>query len=140
MSEARVRPPIGRSLLALFTGFVAIVVLSTATDWAMHTTGVFPPEGQPMSDGLFVFATAYRLVYGILGAYLVARLAPDRPMRHALLSGFLGTVLTLLGVVTTWDKGPEFGPKWYPILLAVTAIPCSWLGGKLYGERSKAAA
>src|SRR6266404_8085901 len=39
-----------------------------------------------MAGGLppFALATAYRIVYGIATSYLVARLAPDRPMLHAL--------------------------------------------------------
>jgi hypothetical protein len=38
-------------------GFVAVVVLSLATDWALHAAGVFPALGQKMSDALFVLAT-----------------------------------------------------------------------------------
>jgi hypothetical protein len=53
----------------------------------LHATGVFPPFGQPMADALFLLATAYRIVYGVAGCYLTARLAPDRPMRHALALG-----------------------------------------------------
>jgi hypothetical protein len=30
---------------------------------------------------------------------------------------------------------PEPGPLWYPIALAVTGLPCAWLGGVLH--RSK---
>jgi hypothetical protein len=26
---------------------------------------------------------------------------------------------------------PKLGPLWYPALLVVTALPCTWLGGKL---------
>ena len=44
--------------------------------------------------------------------------------------GVVGTVLGLVGVVATWNQG--LGPRWYPILLAVLAIPQCWLGGKLY--------
>ena len=44
----------------MLAGFLATAILSIATDLAMHATGVFPPEGQPMSNGLFVLATVYR--------------------------------------------------------------------------------
>jgi len=40
-------------------------------------------------------------------------------------------VLSLAGAVTTISAG-TFGPAWYPISLVVTALPCAWLGGKLY--------
>ena len=121
-----------RSLGALFAGFVVVVVLSLGTDVALHGTGVFPPWGQPMSDGLFLLATAYRTVFAISGSYLTARLAPSRPMGHALLGGVIGLVLSTAGAVATWDRGPEFGPHWYPLALVVTALPCAWVGGRLH--------
>lgn len=34
-------------------------------------------------------------------------------------------------------QGPEFGPKWYPILLVITALPCVWAGGMLVSARGK---
>jgi hypothetical protein len=37
-------------------GFLAIVIITTATDMAMHATGVFPPLGEPMGDALFLLA------------------------------------------------------------------------------------
>jgi hypothetical protein len=87
--------------------------------------------GQRMSDALFVLATAYRIVYAIVASYIIARLAPNRPMQHALVGGALGFVVSAVGTVVTWNKGPEFGPHWYPIALMVTAIPCAWVGAKL---------
>jgi drug/metabolite transporter (DMT)-like permease len=121
-----------RSLGALFAGFVVVVVLSLGTDAALHATGVFPPWGRPMADGLFLLATAYRTVYAIVGSYLTARLAPSRPMGHALLGGVIGLALSTAGAVATWHRGPEFGPHWYPLALVATALPCAWVGGRLY--------
>lgn len=126
------RPRSGlRSVKAVFVGLLAIVALSTATDAVMHATGVFPPFGQPMSDGLFVLATAYRIVISIAGCALAARLAPNRPMRHALSLGVVGALVSLAGAVATWNAGPEFGPKWYPLLLVAVAVPCALAGGRL---------
>jgi hypothetical protein len=115
----------------VLAGAAAGIALSIGTDMVMHGTGVFPPYGQPMSEGLFVLATAYRTVYGVLGAYLTARIAADRPMMHAMILGMLGLAATVAGAVATWDKGPEFGPKWYPLLLIALALPQSWLGARL---------
>ena len=120
-----------RSIGAVLAGFVTIFAVTTATDVLLHATGVFPPWGQPMSDRLFLLATAYRIVYGVAGSYLTARLAPDRPMRHALWLGFVGVVFSIAGTVATWGRGPEFGPKWYPLALVAIAIPCAWAGGRL---------
>jgi len=110
-------------------GFVAVVVLSLGTDWALHAAGVFPALGQKMFDALFVLATVYRTLYGVVGSYVTARLAPDRPMGHALVGGLIGVAMSTLGAVVTWNK--DLGPRWYPLALIVTAMPTAWLGGKL---------
>lgn len=107
---------------------VAVVALSLGTDEVMHLLGVFPPPGRPMSDSrLLLLAFAYRSVYGIFGGYLVARLAPYAPMGHALVSGGIGLVVSTIGAVAMWN----FGPNWYPVALAVTALPYAWIGGLL---------
>jgi surface polysaccharide O-acyltransferase-like enzyme len=120
-----------QSIGAFFAGLLATVILSIGTDLLLHATDVFPPVGQPMSDNLFVLATLYRTVYSIFGAYLTARIAPAHPMKHALILGAVGTVIATIGLVATWNKGPEFGPKWYPVALVLLSVPQCWLGGKL---------
>jgi hypothetical protein len=125
-----------RRIGAVFAGLVAVVVPSFSTDLALHAGGIFPPQGQPMSSALFLLATAYRIVYGVAGGYIAARLAPDRPMAHALALGWIGLAFSTIGAFTTWNRGPEFGPKWYPIVLVVSAIPCAWAGGRLVEGQS----
>jgi hypothetical protein len=44
-----------------------------------------------MADALLLLATAYRTVYGVAGSDLAARLAPGRPMAHALALGVLAS-------------------------------------------------
>jgi hypothetical protein len=121
-----------RSIWAVFAGLLFIFIVTTIVDVVLHATGVFPPWGKAMSDGLFGVATAYRIVISIAGCYIAARLAPDRPMGHALVLGAIGVVISAIGAAVTWNKGPEFGPHWYPLLLVVVAMPCAWMGGKLY--------
>ena len=120
-----------RSVRALFAGFVAVVVLSLGADAIMHATGVYPPWGMPMSDGLFGLATLYRTAFSVFGSYLTARLAPDRPMQHALWGGAAGMVIATFGALATWNRGTEFGPHWYPVSLVVLAMPSAWAGGRL---------
>ncbi|MGH9500770.1 MAG: hypothetical protein ACRD3L_16635 [Terriglobales bacterium] len=134
MSEPRAPRRLGRSIGAVLAGIVAGVILSLGTDMLLHVTGVFPAWGQPMSDQLFLLATAYRTVYNIVGSYIAAWLAPDRPMIHALSLGVVGTVVCVVGAVVTWNKGPAFGPHWYPLALVVLAMPCAWVGGWLFGS------
>jgi hypothetical protein len=94
---------------------------------------VFPPLGASMTgyDGPLLLATIYRTLYGVLSSYIAARLAPYRPMLHAMVLGALGFAVSILGAVVTWNKGPAFGPHWYPVALVVLALPTAWLGGKL---------
>jgi hypothetical protein len=123
-----------KSVWAVVAGVLFIIVLTTLVDIALHAIGVFPPMDQPLNDDLALLATSYRIVISIGGAWLTARLAPDQPMKHALILGLVGTLLGLAGVVATWNRG--LGPRWYPISLAVLAIPQCWVGGKLYQMRS----
>jgi hypothetical protein len=129
---AETRPRRGRSALALIAGLLVGVVLSLGTDQILHVLNVYPPWGQTMSDGLFLLATAYRIVYTVLGSYVAARLAPDRPMQHALILGVIGLVVSIAGAVATWNTEPPIGPHWYALAIAAISIPCAWLGGKIY--------
>jgi hypothetical protein len=122
-----------RSVWAVVTGVLFVLVVTTLVDIALHMAGVYPPAGRPMSDALAVLATAYRVVIGVAGAWLTARVAPREPMKHAMMLGYVGTLLGLAGVLATWDRG--LGPRWYPILLAALAIPQCWAGGKLFVMR-----
>jgi len=123
-----------KSVWAVVAGVLFILIVTTLVDIALHALGVFPPMDQPLDDKLSLLATSYRIVISIGGAWLTARLAPANPMKHALILGLVGTVLGLVGVVATWNRG--LGPRWYPIALAVLAIPQCWVGGKLYEMRS----
>ncbi|PYQ13663.1 MAG: hypothetical protein DMF80_14275 [Acidobacteria bacterium] len=135
MSESPPRRRGLRSVGAVLAGVLATVVASLATDAALRVTGVYPSGVEPMAGALFLLATAYRTVYGVAGAYIAARLTPDRPMQHALTLGALGLVVSIAGAVATWSRGPEFGPKWYPLALVVLAIPTAWAGGRLHAAR-----
>jgi hypothetical protein len=122
-----------KSIGAVVAGFIVVFILSVATDAVLEKIGVFPPQ---TNGGLFVpwmlaLALAYRIVYTVLGGYVAAKLAPTTPMRHALILGAIGFVAAAIGFVVNADKSQA----WYPIALIVTALPCTWLGGKLVAVR-----
>ena len=121
----------GQSAIALASGLLVGVILSLGTDQIFHVLKIYPPWGQTMSDGLFLLATAYRVVYTILGSYVAARLAPDRPMWHAMVLGVVGLVVSIAGAVATWNTQPPVGPHWYALLIAAISIPCAWIGGMI---------
>jgi hypothetical protein len=116
-----------RRIAAVFAGLIAIFVLSTVTDIALHASGFYPRWTEPMKDVHALVAMAYRIVFSIFGCYLTARVAPDRPMRHALVLGLVGILISLAGAIATWDAG--LGPRWYALGLVLVSLPCAWLGG-----------
>jgi hypothetical protein len=123
-----------RSIVAFLASFVTVIVLSLGTDLLMHALGLFPGLGKPILDSkLLALAFGYRLLYGVLGGYVIARLAPFAPLGHAVASGVVGMVLSTIGAVTMWG----LGPNWYPVALAATALPCAWLGGTLGRNSAK---
>ena len=127
-----------RRIGAVLAGLVLVVILDIAIDVVMHATGIYPPWFQPMRTPLWLIAIGYRMIDGTIGGYVTARLAPDRPVAHALALGSIGFVLSTAGLVATLNKGPEFGPKWYPLALVVVSLPCALLGGFLRARQLRA--
>lgn len=123
-----------KSIWAVVAGVLVTIVVTTVVDILLHVTGVFPGMNQPLDDALALLATSYRIVIGIGAAWLTARLAPEKPLKHAMILGAVGVVLAIAGVVATWNLG--LGPRWYPIALAVLALPQCWVGGKLYERQA----
>ncbi len=119
-----------KSIGAVLAGFIIVIVLSIGTDFALESLGLFPPQTEPeaYTAGMLTIALTYRCVYTMGGGYVTALLAPNRPIRHAILLGLVGIIAGSIGVVMAWNLSPE---HWYPISLVITALPCTWLGGKL---------
>lgn len=124
-----------KSIGAVIAGFIIVFILSVVTDIILEKTGFFPPQSQPGTYvwWMLLIALIYRSVYSVIGFYLTGLLAPNRPMRHAIILGGIGTVFATLGVMANWDKGAH----WYPILLVLVTLPCAWVGGKLAEMKKK---
>jgi hypothetical protein len=131
LGQGEQKRQLGRSIGALFAGFIVVVILSLGADEVLHLAGVFPPWGQPVPDAPLMWATAYRTLFSTLGSYITARFAPYRPMLHAMVGGAIGLVLATAGAAATWNAGPAFGGHWYPLALVLTALPTAWAGGRL---------
>ncbi len=129
-----------RSIGAVLAGLLAIFVSTTAIDVVLHAAHVFPPWGEANPDSVMLLATAYRVICSIGGCYLAARLAPDRPMRHALWLGAVGVVISLTAAIATWNAGPAFANHWYPLALVAVSMPCAWAGGKLQERQASRSA
>ena len=122
-----------KSIGAILAGFITVFILSIGTDAALETLGVFPPAREPgaYTTWMLLLALIYRSIYSVAGFYLAGILAPNRPMRHAIILGIIGTAFATLGAAANWDKSAN----WYPVLLVLVTLPCAWLGGRLAGNK-----
>jgi len=128
IAPATANRQVGRSVFAITAALVVNAVLSLGTDQVLHVLDIYPPWGQPMYDAsLNLLALTYRIVFGVPAGYLVARLAPRAPMRHAAILGIIAVALSTLGAVAAITQA-DLSPAWYPIALALAAYPCVWLG------------
>ena len=87
MNETPAQPNIGRSVLCIVAGFIAVIVLSFGTDYLLHLIAGFPKLGEVYTDKQFLGAAIYRTLYGVVGSYVTAAVAPRYPMKHALIGG-----------------------------------------------------
>jgi hypothetical protein len=114
---------------------VAVILLSLGTDQVLHMLDVYPPWGQALREpGLNLLALSYRCVYNAIGAYITAKFAPRNPRRHLWTFAFIGFALGIVGAIATIPM--NLGPAWYPILLAVSAFPCTWIGWVVFRARN----
>jgi hypothetical protein len=122
-----------KSIGAILAGFITVFVLSVLTDLVLEKLGIFPPQTQPEAYTwwMLLIALIYRSIYSVAGFYLTATLAPNRPMRHAILLGIIGTLFAALGAMANWNLSAH----WYPVLLVLVTLPCAWLGGRLVEMR-----
>lgn len=115
---------------AVLAGIIFIVVTHNITDFVLEELGIFTPRDQKFdTTWMVVTATVYRCFFTVVGGYITAALAPNRPMLHAVILGVTGTVAGTIAAIVTIPM--NLGPAWYPVALAVLALPCTWLGGKL---------
>jgi len=119
-----------KSIGAVLAGFIFIVITHTGTDAILEGLGVLPKGNLFVGTGLILLVLAYRTVFSLLGGYLAAKLAPRKPMQHALILGLIGLILSTAGAFVAAD----LGPAWYAWTLAVLALPIAGLGGKLYEQ------
>jgi len=118
-----------RSLGAVILGFVLIAALSTVSDAVLESIGAIPKGKLPVygAETTLIGILAYRAVFSIAGCFLTAKLAPSRPLIHALILGALGMTVSLLGSLAM----PSAAPLWFNATLVAMALPLAWLGGTL---------
>jgi uncharacterized membrane protein len=122
-----------KSIGAVLAGFIFIVVTHSAIDAILEGAGILPKGHLNVGAGLILFVLLYRAIFSFAGCYLTAKLAPGNPMKHSIILGGIGTVLSAVGAIVTANM--DIAPTWYGWSLVVIALPLAWLAGKVHEER-----
>lgn len=118
-----------RSVWAILAGFILIGVLGFGTDAIVRAMSpwAFNARGAPTNLWILIVSMLYSAVYGVVGCYVAARLAPSNPMKHAMILGLIGLLTGGYVNYLFWGQVPS----WYPIINVLLILPLAWLGGRL---------
>lgn len=116
-----------RSVIAIVVGFVLIAALSFGADAVMAMAYPSLMKDRIESLPILCASLVYVAVFAVFGCYVTARLAPDRPMGHALVLGALGLLFSLVMMPQAWNTVPA----WYNILSLLLVMPYAWIGGRI---------
>lgn len=118
-----------KSIGAILAGFVLTVILSLGTDFALNAVGFLKMENFKENSTIVVLVVIiYRFIFNVVGCYLTAKLAPSNPLKHCLIIGIIGTVLSLAASIAMWNEAVPF----YNISVILMSIPSAYVGAKLY--------
>lgn len=118
----------GRSILAIVVGFVLTGALNVGTETVLGRVApeMFPPPGTPSTSMTALLAIcAYVALFGILGCYVTARLAPSRPLLHALIMGGLALAMFIPITISVWNDKPV----WFNVYNLLAVMPYAYIGG-----------
>ena len=117
-----------RSILAIVAGFVLTGALIVGTTFAVTAAmpGAFDARQVPTSTGILLLMHLYVAVYATLGCWVAARLAPSRPMRHAMIVGVLGCLVNLANP-NIWSMYP----LWSNLVSVTTPLLWGWIAGTI---------
>jgi hypothetical protein len=118
-----------QSIGAIITGFAVVAVFSFGADFVLHTAGAeyFDENGRSNNPAILSLTLSYVSAFTIVGSYIAARLAPRRPVKHALILGAIILLINGAGTLSLWGTAPA----WYHIASLLLVIPCAFLGGWL---------
>jgi hypothetical protein len=120
----------GRSILAIVVGFVLTGALNVGTNTLLSRVApeMVPPPGTPnTSTAALIGICAYVALYGILGCYVTARLAPSRPLLHALILGGLALAMSIPMTMAVWNDTPP----WFNVYNLLAVMPYAYIGGRI---------
>ena len=117
-----------KSLGSILGAYALSIVLVLLTDPLLHA--LFPRdyvEGKPIPDPLLCLSTGLFFVIAIFCAWVCAKTAPDRVLKHVTWFFLLGEVMGGGATYANWGKLPH----WYSIAWLVAWLPAVWIGWKL---------
>ena len=118
-----------KGALAILAGLLLTTVLAIACDALLLRLfpGKFGPNGATGDTLILLAVLLYCSFFEFLGGYVTARLAPDRPVGHAVVFGLVGLALSVLSTIGRWNTTPA----WYFIAVIILIVPAAWAGGRL---------
>jgi hypothetical protein len=118
-----------RSILAIVVGFVLTAVLNVGTNAVLAKAAPdLIPTGAPVTDpAALVLVCVYVAAFGILGCYVTARLAPSRPLFHALLLGGIALAMSIPVTIMAWNDTPA----WFNVYNLLAVMPYAYVGGRI---------
>ena len=120
----------GRSILAIVVGFVLTGALNVGTNTVLSRVApeMVPPPGTPNTNtAALLVICGYVALFGVLGCYVTARLAPSRPLLHALIMGAIALAMSIPVTISVWNDTPA----WFNVYNLLAVMPYAWLGGTL---------
>ena len=124
-----------RSLTAVLVGgIVAAVLFQLGAVIALLSFYGIPLGASPTppGPGYFALNLGCSAVAAVVGGWVTARVAADRPLAHA------GAVAVLLGALVLWGfaKPASQWPSWYPPVLALVGLAGLLVGAVLWRSRT----
>jgi uncharacterized protein YacL len=120
-----------KSIVAVLAGAVGLFILAAGFDWALEKTGYLNVNSFDANTcWIIAVVIVARCVFSLVAAYVTARLAPDRPMLHAMILGSIGVLIGISSMVYLWNKSPH----WFLMVLTLIPLPFCWAGGDMYAR------
>jgi xanthine/uracil permease len=118
-----------RSIGSVVAGFVFIAIGVNVANIPLRRMmpEAFDANGGTHDTTALLISFVTVAVFAVAGSYLTARLAPNRPMRHALILAAAGLVFNVVSAAMMWG----YWPAWYTLISLALVMPYGWLGGRL---------
>lgn len=113
-------------IAAVFAGFIAILLLSLFTDFALLKTGLLA-EGMN-SVGKFVLSISKEFIVGTVGAWFTVWLGRKHNLLHAAALAAVMIAIVLIPVSTNWGKNP----LWFSLTMLALPVLYALAGVGVY--------